>query len=84
MRTGNCLGTAWAQWCVLWISNALAPVQRIYPYLLRPGLMEIFMLCETKTALKEEDLMNIQSKASWNKNKASEMLKFVHFTEKSL
>lgn len=42
------------------------------------------MLCETKTALKEEDLMNIQSKASWNKNKASEMLKFVHFTEKSL
>lgn len=46
--------------------------------------MEIFMLCETKTALKEEDLMNLQSKASWNKNKASEMLKCVYFTEKCL
>lgn len=61
MRTGNCLETAWAQWCVLWISNALAPIQRIYPYLLIPGLMEIFMLCETNTALKEERRYNESS-----------------------
>lgn len=35
------------------------------------------MLCDTKTTLKEKRRMNLQSKASWNMNKASEMLKFM-------
>lgn len=33
---------------------------------------------------KKMDLMNLHSKASWNKNKASETLKFICFTERGL
>lgn len=44
------------------------------------GLWKYLCCVQPKLLWKrKEDLMNLQSKASWNKNKASEMLKFVCF-----
>jgi len=42
------------------------------------------MLSQSRTWKKKTDLMNLHSKASWNKNKAFETLRFVCFTEKGL
>lgn len=79
-------------WKLIWLSGVscgslmlLSQYKEFIPINSFQGLWKYLCCVNSKRRWKKKgDLTNLQSKASWNNNKAAEMLKFVCFTEKGL